>query len=396
MLLKLFFSFIFLTTAVFGAKDIGILSSIKKSMIKNEQMQNKKSSDILKYDWINPINATYTHTKSNITSPDQTSDVFSISLNQPIFKSGGIYYAIKYAKANRKFLEFVTSLKNKSLIVDAYTTVLELKNLDLNIKKQKLLIDNAKIDIKIKKEQYLSGIIDSTFLDDAILKKNSLDISLLDMLSSKADLLRNFKTLSSSDYKKVKLPHLKLLKLKTFLSHNLSIKEQIYNKQQLYYLKKMRISSYLPTISLFASYSDSRTNYIGIDHDSYKQYGISISMPIFDINRKKNIELQELKYIESKLNLQDQKRAEKELYDSIIKKVKIYQEKIKLSNQQEKLYASLLKTTQDLYKGGEKTIYDVKTMENSLKSTMYDKYIYKNDIDILLLKLFEHFKSDLS
>ncbi len=389
MFLRLLLSLL-VSVYVFAAQSDEVLSKTKKDIIQNEKMQNAKSSDILKLDWINPINASLSHTKSSRTSPSETTDSFSISLNQPIFKSGGIYYAIQYSKANREYLKFSTSLSEKSMLKSAYLAVLNLRNIDLKIKKQRYLIENAKIDITRKKEQYLSGVIDSSYLDDAILKKNSLDLSLLDMLSSKVDLEKTFKTLSSMDYKDVKLPHLNLINLTTFLKNNLAIKDQISNQKQLDYLKKMTISSYFPTVSLFASYNSNRVDYDGISKDSYKQYGVSISMPIFDINRKKNIELQELKYLKAKLDLQDKRKSEKELYDSVVKKVKIYKRKIELAKKQEKLYKSLLETTKDLYKGGEKTILDVDTMRNSLESTKVDKYIYQNDIDILLLSLYEH------
>ncbi len=374
--------------SVAGAGDI--LSKNQKDMLKNEKKQNKKSSDILEFDWVNPINFSYSHSKSDIYTPTQTSDSFSISLNQPIFRSGGIYYAIRYAKANREFLKFTTSLKEKSLLTSAFTTLLSLKNIDLKIKKQKLLIKNAKIDITRKKEQYLSGVLDSSFLDNAVLSKNKLEISLLDMKSTKADLLKTFHTLSSLNYKDINLPHLKLIGLQNYLNNNLVIKNVKADIDQNEYLKKMTISNYLPKISLFASYNYSRTKDFEVQEGSYKKYGISISMPLFDINRGKNIELQKLKYLRSKLDMIDKKNSEKELYKAIVKKIELYRKKISLAKEEEKLYSSLLKTTRDLYNSGEKTIFDVQTMQNSLNSTILDKKIYKNDLDIELFKLYEH------
>ena len=367
-----------------------ILSKTQKDMIENEKKQNKKSSDILEFDWINPINFSYSHSKSDMLTPTQTSDSLSVSLNQPIFRSGGIYYAIKYAKANREFLNFTTSLKEKSLLTTAFTTLLSLKNIDLKIKKQKLLIKNAKIDIVRKKEQYLSGVLDSSFLDNAVLSKNRLEISLLDMKSTKADLLKTFHALSSLDYNKVELPHLKLINLQSYIENNLVLKNAKANIKQKDYLKMMTISNYFPKISLYGSYNYNKTKYLTTKKDSYKKYGISVSMPIFDINRGKNIELQKLKYLKSKLEMIDKRDSEKELYKTIVKKIELYRKKINLAKEEEKLYASLLKTTRDLYNSGEKTTFDVQTMQNSLKSTLLDKKIYKNNLNALLFKLYEH------
>ena len=374
--------------SVVSANDI--LSKTQKNILKNEKKQNEKSSDILEFDWINPLNLSYTHTKSDLTSPSQTTDMLTFSLNQPIFRSGGIYYAIQYAKANREFLKLSTSLKEKSLLKTAFTTLLSLKNIDLQIKKQKLLIENAKIDITRKKEQYLSGVLDSSFLNNAIINKNRLEIALLDMKSTKADLLKNFHTLSSLNYKSINPPHLKMVNIDSFIKKNIVLKNSRANIKQLDYLKKMTISNYFPVISLFANYNINRTDYITTKKDSYKRYGISVSMPLYDINRGKNIELQKLKYLKSKLELIDKINSEKELYKSIVKKIEFYKKKIELAKEEEKLYSSLLKTTKDLYSAGEKTLYDVKTMQNSLKSTRLDKIIYKNDLDKELFELYEH------
>jgi outer membrane protein TolC len=388
VLLRVLFSVVIVFVSFANSRDI--LSPVQKKILQNEKKQNEKSSDILEFDWVNPINLSYTHTKSDQTTPSQTSDIWSISLNQPIFRSGGIYYAVQYAKANREFLRLATSLKEKSLLKSAYVTLLNLKNIDLNIQKQKLLIENAKIDILRKKEQYLNGILDSSFLNNAILGKNRLEIGLLDMKSTKADLLKAFHALSSLDYKSVKLPHLKLVNLDKYIKNNILLKNSQANIKQLGFLKKMTVSNYFPTVSLFANYNKSRINYLGIKNDSYKSYGLSVSMPLFDINREKNIELQKLKVLKSKLELIDKKNSEKELYKSIVKKIEFYKKKIELAIEEEKLYKSLLKTTKDLYNAGEKTVYDVKTMQNSLNSTKLDKKIYKNDLDIELFKLYEH------
>lgn len=385
--MRIFLS-LFVLISFLNSKDI--LSKTQKDIIKNEKLQNEKSSDILEFDWVNPVTFSYTHTKNDKTTPSQTSDIFSISINQPIFRSGGIYYAVQYAKANREFLKLSTSLKEKSLLSSAFTTLLNLKNMDLKIQKQELLIKNAKIDILRKKEQYLNGVLDSSFLNNAILNKNRLEITLLDMKSTKADLLKTFHTLSTLDYKNIKIPHLKIVNIDKYIKNNIFLKNANANIKQLKYLKKMTISNYLPTVSLFANYNDSKIKYFKTENDSYKSYGLSISMPLYDINRKKNIELQKLKVLKSKLEMIDKKHSEKELYKSIIKKIEFYKKKIELAKEEEKLYASLLKTTNDLFNSGEKTIYDVKTMKNSLKSTLFDKKIYQNDLDIELFKLYEH------
>jgi hypothetical protein len=41
-------------------------------------------------------------------------------------------------------------------------------------------LENAKIDLRIKKESVTNGLLDISFLNNAILTKNSIDASLLE------------------------------------------------------------------------------------------------------------------------------------------------------------------------------------------------------------------------
>jgi len=392
MLLKILIS-CFVSLIFLNASDLSVLSKTKRDIIENQKNQNQNSSGILKYDWINPITASFSRTTSTATSPETKTDNFSISFNQPIFKSGGIYYALQYAKANKVFLRTSVLSEEKALTTNVYSLALQIRNIDLQIMKQKYLIKNSNIDIEIKKEQYLSGILDSSYLNNAILQKNLLSISLLDMKSSKIDLLKDFKNITNKNYKDIKIPHLKLICLNNYLKNNILIQNAKADKKQQKYLEKMTISNYLPTISLFANYNSNKVDFLTTQKDTYKNYGITISMPLYDINRKKKIELQRLKYLKSKLDIADKKNQQSKFFDSIVKKIDIIKRKISLSKEQEKVYLSLLNSTKDLYHAGEKTIYDVQTMQNSLDSTKIDKAIYKNEMKILLLKLYKQISS---
>jgi len=87
--------------------------------------------------------------------------------------------------------------------------------------------------------------------------------------------------------------------------------------------------------------------------------------------------------------LEYKKKEESNLYEMILKRVEIVKEKIFLANEDLKLYKSLLKSTKEQFEGGEKTIYDVEIMENSLKTKEIDKEIYDIDIQLLLLELYK-------
>ena len=74
------------------------LSQTKEDILKYSYDKASEDSNKLKNDWINPI--TYKYIYSDTETYDTSKSYISIS--QPIFKSGGIYYAIKYAKSVQK------------------------------------------------------------------------------------------------------------------------------------------------------------------------------------------------------------------------------------------------------------------------------------------------------
>ncbi|MDB4257304.1 TolC family protein, partial [Arcobacteraceae bacterium] len=95
-----------------------------------------------------------------------------ISISQPIFKSGGIYYAIKYAHSFSTQRNTSIDIQKKELIKQTINLLFQIQQINITIKKQKLLIKNSLIDVKWKKEQVLNCILDTSFLDNSILDLN--------------------------------------------------------------------------------------------------------------------------------------------------------------------------------------------------------------------------------
>ncbi len=367
------------------ANGNNILSGLKKSIISNDKKTNELNSDNLEKSWINSVKGSFSYSNTNAMSKNrEETNTLSISINQPIFKSGGIYYAIKYANANRDLLRILTKNSEQVEIKTALLSILNIKKIDLQIQKQKLLIDNAKIDILRKKEQYKSGFLDSSYLNQAILSENSLQKGLIDMKSSKFDLVKTFKSYSDRDYGKVTVPTFSLINESEFLKKSLAILQKNSEIIKNNYLRKMTISSYLPTISLTAGYY----NVHDFGAKKYTTYGLNFSIPLFDLNRGRTIEIKRLEYLKSKLELEDTKRAQKEDYDAIVNKIKLLKQKVDIANSDLKLYNSLLTSTKESYKAGEKTIYDVDTLENSKKIMSLDAKIFSTDIQISLLELY--------
>lgn len=394
--LKRLVSLVCLATFSFAAQSDSFLSKLKQEQLDIDKKTNELESDNLQLDWINTINGSYTFVNSDQVIDDRETGMFSVSLEQPIFKSGGIYFAIKYASANREFLKLSTSLSEQTLIKSVMSSWYAIKKLELQMKRQEALIENAKIDIVRKKEQYESGFLDSSYLDNAILSKSSLQKSLLDMQASQHEQIMAFKALSDADYMAIEPPRFVMITEEDFLQNSLAVQQKNANSLRSEYLKKMTISNYLPTVSLTAGYYDSRVDSNGnIENDTYKNVGLKVSMPLFDINIARNIEIKRLAHLKSQIEIEDTKRSELSEYLSATKEIQLLQKKVELAEQDYELYASLLHSTTELYEAGEKTSFDVDTLKNSQETMKYDKMIYEIEIQMALLELYAKMNAKL-
>lgn len=365
------------------------LSQEQQKTLEIEKKVNEKSATSLKYDWVEPIIASYSYSKSDQIGTFSTSKYFRISFDQPVFKSGGIYFAIQYANANRAFKDVAFKIKESTLIKSLYDTVLNLQKIDLQIQKSALSVANAKIDIMRKREQFDSGLLDSSFLDQAILNKTELEHQLLNLRSTRFTTLKSFQNISDVEYTTIQLPHLEMISQKDFISHNLDIAQTDLEREQAKELKNMTISNYLPTVSLYGDYNnkDDEIQFFK-QATEYKSYGARVSMPLFAINRGRDIEIKKLEYLKSKIALKDQQKASIHIYLSIQNSVEILKNRVKIAQDDLVLYDSLVHNAQDGLSAGEKTQLDVDTLQNSQNIAALDAKIYDIDIQLELLKLF--------
>ena len=365
------------------------LSALKQEQIDIDKKIDSAKSSNLKYDWINPIVASYSYSVSDQYAVENKSRYFRISLDQPIFKSGGIYFAIKYSDASKTFTELATSLKEQNLIKSLYDTVLNLQKIDLQIEKLKLQIANSQMDIVRKKEQFESGLLDSSFLDAAILSKSGQEQLLLDSQQRRFSLLQTFKNLSDVDYNRIVLPTFTKVDKKEFIAKNLELQSTKAQKKQARYLKNMTISNYLPTFSLFGDYSNRNDSFRPFkQNNESKNYGIRVSMPILDINRGRNIEIKKLEYLKSQILLKDRVKEIENSFETFENAIMILTKREALSQNDEVLYNALVRVAKDGLRAGEKTKLDVDTLLNSQSIAIIDAKIYAVDIQRKFLELY--------
>jgi outer membrane protein TolC len=379
------------------------ISDYKKQQFAYDYAKNKAESSKLRDSWIAPLRLNYSYSKSNPYASEQLNENAALRMDQPIFQSGGIYYGIKFAEASRLYQDLSIDVAKRRMIKDAIGILMQIKQASLRIRKQQLQIKNSEINLLQKKEQYLNGQLDSGFLDNAIIQKNSVTAALYDIETSKARLINRFAALSDLNYKSVALLHLDMISKKAFLHHNIYLKQSKYEIEKNRYAKDVRVAKYLPRVNLTAGYNWQKvSNQIfqagnGFFNNSnelnYYNYGFSASMPI-DINTFRDIESAKVDYLKARVVKKDRERELSALYDQVMNNIKNFDKKIHLSQENQKLYKKLLEDTQKLYASGYKTEYDVKTLTNSLQIQKIDTKIYELDKQLELLNLYEMYEKE--
>jgi outer membrane protein TolC len=374
------------------ADELGSILSENKALLFDYQFQtNELESDQLSSSWVNPVKIQY---KKNYSTQfrDQTVDTgnFSIVVDQPIFRSGGIYYGIKYSQAQRDANIAEIKLQKRTMIGDAVSILFNLKKTTLEQHKLKYQIKNDTIDIRQKRDSYESGLLDSSFLDQAILKKSQDETTLLQLELNFMELQQRFSLLSDKNPDTLKLPALTLISKENYRQENLELKRDKLRAEQSAYNVNVTWAKYLPTVSLQGQYIDGDLNPLFFNptlQEKYYNYGFSVSMPL-DINAFKDIEVSKVQKLKTAVEVLDRKETIDEEYGWIYNSLTILDKKISLAKKDETVYKNLFKVTKNLAEAGEKTSLDSDIMYNSLQIRKIDQKIFNIDKQVHLLKLY--------
>ncbi|SFV65448.1 FIG01146407: hypothetical protein [hydrothermal vent metagenome] len=315
-------------------------------------------------------------------------------MDQPIFQSGGIIYGIKFANASKLYADYSVDVAKRKMIKDTVSILMQIKQVDLKEEARKLQITNSQINLEQKTEQYLSGQLDSGFLDDAVIQLNEVKQSLFEIQTSKEKLINQFSILSDLSYENAKIPNLTLISMNDFLGHNIVLKQNAAEVEKNAYYKNVTITKYLPQVSLTAGYNwnDSEQFFGGetvINNTTdYYDYGVRVNMPI-DINSFRDIESIKIDYLKAQVVQKDKERELKALFSQVLHNIDNFNKKIELSNESMGIYKKLLEDTQELFLAGYKTQYDVNTLKNSFEMQKIDSKVFEIDKQLELLTLYE-------
>ncbi len=378
------------------------ISDNKKEYFRLESDKVDASSNVLRDSWISPVMLNYSYGVSEAYDAESITKKTSITIDQPIFQSGGIYFGIKYAEATRLYSQYSVDVAKRKLIKDALSLLMQIKQSEMRVERQKLLIKNAEINLAQKKESYLSGQLDSGFLNSAIIDKNVAVQALYDIEANRERLISKFSVISDLDHEKASLPHLEIIQRDKFMANNLSFKQSQSLSEKNRYFKSTTVSKYLPKVSIYGGYNwDRSENFTfqggslpGSKATDYLNYGFKVSMPL-NISTFDDIQSAKVEYLESKIDELDKTKEIKALFEQVMQNLESLERKRVLSVENTQLYGELLAETKELFEAGYKTEYDVELLKNSLQVQKNDIEIYELDRQLELLTLYEIYKNEI-
>ncbi|OQX74212.1 MAG: hypothetical protein B6D59_03065 [Campylobacteraceae bacterium 4484_4] len=366
------------------------LSPEKRELFDLKRKKQSAETAKLKNSWISPIKLNASWQRNvNAGNFDGTTTSAGISLNQDIFRSGGIWYAVDYAKALGEAQALGIDIEEARELQRLYTLKAQYERDRLKLKQAKLRLENRRIDADVVKERYKAGEADISQLSRVMLQVDEAEntrISLQNALQTEKYELR--KLYGDRSLAALTLPDIPIVDRENWLSKNLELlryRKQIESDKARY--KAVR-SSYMPKISVNGNYGYSRFRggFQSYDGEEYG-YGVRLSMPL-DVNTFKDIEANKIAYLSTRLAEKDRKKELENEYESRLSAIEAYRKKIEVAKRMIKRYDELYRFTKAEFKAGTKTSYDVASLKNSLQIQRIEQKIQRYNILLEKLALF--------
>lgn len=379
---KFLYSFLLSSLLFADEKSNEVLMPLKNEIRDLETKSIEEKKEVNKYEWLNDLNISLSQSKDdeNIKTKD-----YSLNLNQKILDFGGISSQIDYANNLFKQEALKIKMENFEDLNTLYKNFIDLKINDINILQNDLNIKNSEIEVDIKKSQYRNGQSDISDLNDAIMKKNLLEDSKMNLKLSKVIYENDIKKLTSYELNNLSIPSISLISKDIFLEKSTkklyaNLESQVSQNEY----KKTK-SKYLPALNLTGAvgYQDSTVK----ESQDYYNYGASITMPL-NYTFSNDIEYSKLVYLQNRKKEELTSIELEKVYDSSIETIKQFENRINLALNDIKLYEELLELNQEEFNAGFKADEDVQTLKNSKEIRKLDIEKYKLNIKKELLYIY--------
>lgn len=362
-MLKTFFIVFVLIAFNLLASDVALLRVNKQNILNEQKKEIEANSQKIKYGWVSPLNLSTSYSK-NDTQDEGVSDT-SLNVNQDVFRSGGIFYAIDYANVKEKNSLTSLALENSSLYKELFLTLLELKKLRLILEQNHFTFLNTEIEVFLKTQRYKAGDVDVTELNRALRDKNAA--LKIELIAKQAIVEKEIelKKLTDVELRDIKIPTFELSSQERYKKTNYLLQVSKLNSELSDKSYKITRSSYLPTLRLNGAYGYVDNPNINFSDDYYR-VGATLSMPL-DYNYYSTLQESKAIYLNNKMQIQESNIEEMALYEAGVSKIKNYEAYKVVTKDNIKLYANLIEIIQKALESGLKTGYDLKTLQNTKK-----------------------------
>lgn len=356
--------------------------------LKREKITN--DTNIGEKKWISPLTIFTSINKSrDITNSDIQTKSAGIDWSQDIFRSGGILYSIEKAKALGKVNTLGVDIEEANYLKQIYTLLSQIKRDTLKHKQSELTLKNRDIDLLIIKEKYKVGIADISELNRATIDRETSRTNLIvikNILSNEVHELK--KLIGDASVDAISLPDIELISKSDYLKQHLELLKYEAQDENDNAMWKVTQSSYLPKLTLNASYGYSNSNSDLNDYngDNYR-YGAMLSMPL-DINAKAEAESNRLQLLQTRVSKLDRRHELEEEYDMRFATIADYEEKISVAEEMLKLYNELYSFTQSQVQVGLKSSYELESLKNSVNIQQLEKEMQIYNISIEKISLY--------
>ncbi|MFT7860337.1 MAG: TolC family protein [Sulfurimonas sp.] len=387
LLICVFFSSFF----TLGSAQEVKLTVDKKTILKERQKSIEADAKATRYQWLSPVNLSASHTQQYSDRTDTKSGIsqLGVSFSQNLFRSGGIYYTIKYADDkygyDRLSLEQQSSVYQKAIIL----STLRLKKYQLQLQQSKYLIENKKITLFLKEKQYEVGDIDITLLNDALMDKNSEQTKYAALQESFEKEKLELQKYTETSWKSIDVPKFSLFDEDKYKKNNYNIALAREQNSLTYDTYRRTIADYLPSLrfNAQATYSSYDSGAVILNQNgTMYSAGLTLNIPL-DYNIFASKEKVYADYLIQKAQTNDTQREELLEYKKTLLSIKRYQELNKILKENLELYNKVRKVTKKAFDTGYKTGYDLKILDNSISSARLEIEINKTNIELELAKL---------
>ncbi len=374
--------------------DESVLSQQKQETLDLKRKQIEQDTDAAMKSWISPLilSLGITENKNSLNNNSELQNA-TLQWNQDLFRSGGIGYTIEQSKANGAANLLGVDIQESTYLKSLYTLKVQIERDKLALMQSQLTLKNSDIDLLMTKAKYKAGLSDLSQLNQISLSRDTARTNLIvvkNTLESETYELK--KLIQGENTDAIKIPAIELPSKEEYLAKNLELLQ--YNKQDqaTQMAWKNKASSYLPKLAFNGSYGYSKNSYSSAYSSDFEgnaySYGLTLSMPLLDVNANALMESAKLQYLQTKSQQSDRKVELSQEYEKHINNIHNYDEKVALAEEMIKMYDELYDFTKHQVAAGFKSQYDLESLQNSVNIQKLDKEIQNYNIVIEKITLY--------